>query len=167
VCSILLSTAILHKVNRSRSKAFLSHPACSPIRTLPGRGNASNCRLRRRPHLQAWLHSTARVGNFGVAILIVTVLIKIAFFPLANKPYASMAKMKAVQPQMMALRERRQNEAAAGADGALQTREDQSTCRLPASDHGRGMPIVRRRHEARDLLILCFGGIGTACEQQS
>jgi YidC/Oxa1 family membrane protein insertase len=46
------------------------------------------------------------VGNFGLAILIVTVLIKLAFFPLANKSYASMAKMKAVQPQMMALRER-------------------------------------------------------------
>jgi YidC/Oxa1 family membrane protein insertase len=46
------------------------------------------------------------VGNFGLAILIVTVLIKIAFFPLANKSYASMAKMKAVQPQMIALRER-------------------------------------------------------------
>ena len=46
------------------------------------------------------------VGNFGVAILIVTVLIKIAFFPLANKSYASMAKMKAVQPQMTAIRER-------------------------------------------------------------
>jgi YidC/Oxa1 family membrane protein insertase len=46
------------------------------------------------------------VGNFGVAILIVTVLIKLAFFPLANKSYASMAKMKAVQPQMLALRER-------------------------------------------------------------
>jgi YidC/Oxa1 family membrane protein insertase len=46
------------------------------------------------------------VGNFGLAILIVTVLIKAAFFPLANKSYASMAKMKAVQPQMQALRER-------------------------------------------------------------
>jgi len=46
------------------------------------------------------------VGNFGVAILIVTVLVKTAFFPLANKSYASMAKMKAVQPQMQALRER-------------------------------------------------------------
>ena len=46
------------------------------------------------------------VGNFGLAILIVTVLIKIAFFPLANKSYASRAKMKAVQPQMTALRER-------------------------------------------------------------
>jgi YidC/Oxa1 family membrane protein insertase len=47
-----------------------------------------------------------RVGNFGVAILILTVLIKILFFPLANKSYASMAKMKAVQPEMMAIRER-------------------------------------------------------------
>ena len=46
------------------------------------------------------------VGNFGVAILIVTVLVKILFFPLANKSYASMAKMKAVQPEMAAIRER-------------------------------------------------------------
>ncbi len=46
------------------------------------------------------------VGNFGVAILIVTVLIKIAFFPLANKSYASMANMKKVQPELTALRER-------------------------------------------------------------
>jgi YidC/Oxa1 family membrane protein insertase len=46
------------------------------------------------------------VGNFGVAILIVTVIIKIVFFPLANKSYASMAKMKAVQPEMMAIRDR-------------------------------------------------------------
>jgi len=46
------------------------------------------------------------VGNFGIAILIVTVLVKLAFFPLANKSYASMAKMKGLQPQMAALRER-------------------------------------------------------------
>jgi YidC/Oxa1 family membrane protein insertase len=45
-------------------------------------------------------------GNFGVAILFVTVLIKAIFFPLANKAYASMAKMKAVQPQVAALKER-------------------------------------------------------------
>ncbi|MBV8792451.1 MAG: membrane protein insertase YidC [Pseudolabrys sp.] len=44
-------------------------------------------------------------GNFGVAILVVTVIIKLIFFPLANKSYASMAKMKAVQPQMTKLRE--------------------------------------------------------------
>ncbi|PSC06194.1 membrane protein insertase YidC [Alsobacter soli] len=45
------------------------------------------------------------VGNFGIAILAVTVIVKGIFFPLANKSYASMAKMKAVQPQMQALRE--------------------------------------------------------------
>jgi YidC/Oxa1 family membrane protein insertase len=46
------------------------------------------------------------VGNFGVAILLVTVLVKAVFFPLANKSYASMAKMKAVQPQLAALKEK-------------------------------------------------------------
>ena len=46
------------------------------------------------------------LGNFGLAILAVTVIIKAAFFPLANKSYASMAKMKTVQPEMMAIRDR-------------------------------------------------------------
>jgi YidC/Oxa1 family membrane protein insertase len=46
------------------------------------------------------------VGNFGIAILLVTVLVKLLFFPLANKSYASMAKMKSVQPQLAALKER-------------------------------------------------------------
>jgi YidC/Oxa1 family membrane protein insertase len=46
------------------------------------------------------------LGNFGLAILLVTVLLKGLFFPLANKSYASMAKMKAVQPQLKELQER-------------------------------------------------------------
>jgi YidC/Oxa1 family membrane protein insertase len=46
------------------------------------------------------------LGNFGLAILAVTVIIKFLFFPLANKSYASMAKMKAVQPEMAQIRER-------------------------------------------------------------
>jgi YidC/Oxa1 family membrane protein insertase len=46
------------------------------------------------------------VGSFGIAILIVTVIVKLLFFPLANKSYASMAKMKAVQPQMAMIKER-------------------------------------------------------------
>ena len=46
------------------------------------------------------------VGNFGVAILLVTVMVKIAFFWLANKSYESMARMKAVQPEMAAIKER-------------------------------------------------------------
>src|SRR5258707_726575 len=39
-------------------------------------------------------------GNVGISILLVTVLVKLLFFPLANKSYASMAKMKSVQPQL-------------------------------------------------------------------
>ncbi len=45
------------------------------------------------------------VGNFGVAILIVTLMLKVALFPLANKSYASTAKMKAVQPQIQLIRD--------------------------------------------------------------
>jgi YidC/Oxa1 family membrane protein insertase len=51
-----------------------------------------------------WIYR--HVGNFGLAILIITVIIKFLFLPLANKSYASMAKMKAVQPEMVAIRER-------------------------------------------------------------
>jgi len=46
------------------------------------------------------------VGNFGVAILVATVVVKLIFFPLAQKAYKSMAKMKALQPEMQKMRER-------------------------------------------------------------
>ena len=52
----------------------------------------------------SWLYDL--VGNFGVAILIFTVGIKLLFFPLSNKSYKAMSKMKALQPEMMRLRER-------------------------------------------------------------
>ena len=45
-------------------------------------------------------------GNFGLSILIITVLIKALFFPLANKSYVSMAKMKAAQPAMQEIQTR-------------------------------------------------------------
>lgn len=45
------------------------------------------------------------VGNFGVAILIATVLIKAILYPLANKSYASMSKMKKLQPEMEKLKQ--------------------------------------------------------------
>ena len=51
-----------------------------------------------------WLHGI--FGNFGVAILGATVIIKAIFLPLANMSYASMAKMKKVQPEMTEMRER-------------------------------------------------------------
>ena len=52
----------------------------------------------------AWIHSV--VGNFGVSILIFTLALKLLFYPLADKSYRSMAKMKALQPEMVKLRER-------------------------------------------------------------
>ena len=48
---------------------------------------------------------TGYLGNIGLAILSVTVLIKLIFFPLANKSYTAMSKLKKLQPDMMKLRE--------------------------------------------------------------
>ncbi|AWC25701.1 Oxa1Ec [Aminobacter sp. MSH1] len=46
------------------------------------------------------------LGNFGLAILATTVIVKAIFFPLANKSYKSMANMKMVQPKMLEIREK-------------------------------------------------------------
>ncbi len=46
------------------------------------------------------------VGNFGVAILLLTVVIKGLLFPLANKQYESMGRMKKLQPKMQELKEK-------------------------------------------------------------
>ena len=46
------------------------------------------------------------LGNFGLAILAVTVIVKLAFLPLANKSYQSIAKMKAIQPRIKELKEK-------------------------------------------------------------
>ena len=45
-------------------------------------------------------------GNFGLAIIMLTILIKIAFFPLANRSYRAMSKMKLLQPEMKEIKER-------------------------------------------------------------
>jgi len=44
-------------------------------------------------------------GNFGVAIIILTALVRLVFFPLANYSFRSMAKMKILQPEMVRLKE--------------------------------------------------------------
>ena len=46
------------------------------------------------------------LGNFGLAILALTVVIKLIFFPLANKSYRSMAKMKKLTPKLTEMREK-------------------------------------------------------------
>ncbi|MEM7652937.1 MAG: membrane protein insertase YidC, partial [Pseudomonadota bacterium] len=65
-----------------------------------------------------WLHFITRpffwaldqinnvVGNFGIAILVLTVIIKLVFFPLANTSYKSMSRMKLLAPEMTKIRER-------------------------------------------------------------
>ena len=72
-----------------------------------------------------WLHFITRpmfellqflygiVGNFGIAILLVTVIVKAVFFPLANRSYKSMAAMRRVQPEMKSIQERFKDDRAA------------------------------------------------------
>jgi YidC/Oxa1 family membrane protein insertase len=50
------------------------------------------------------------VGNWGWAIILLTVLIKLVFFPLSAASYKSMARMKEVQPRLMAMREQYKGE---------------------------------------------------------
>ncbi len=53
-----------------------------------------------KPMYQLLHWANGIMGNFGLAILLVTVLVKLAVFPLANKSYASMSRMKKLQPEM-------------------------------------------------------------------
>jgi YidC/Oxa1 family membrane protein insertase len=55
-----------------------------------------------------WLLRTLNslVGNFGIAIILLTVIIRGLLFPIAQKQFGSMAQMKAVQPKMKAIQER-------------------------------------------------------------
>ncbi|MEM9233842.1 MAG: membrane protein insertase YidC, partial [Pseudomonadota bacterium] len=59
-----------------------------------------------RPIFNALSFFHGYVGNWGVAILLLTVLIKLILFPLANLSYKSMAGMKMVQPELTKVRER-------------------------------------------------------------
>ena len=54
--------------------------------------------------LLSWIHGF--VGNWGWAIIILTILIKLAFFQLSATSYKSMARMRKLQPRITALRER-------------------------------------------------------------
>ncbi|PEQ14489.1 membrane protein insertase YidC [Novosphingobium sp. PC22D] len=50
------------------------------------------------------------VGNFGVAIILLTVLVRGIMFPIAQRGFASMAAMRAIQPKMKALQERHKDD---------------------------------------------------------
>ncbi|WP_369026802.1 membrane protein insertase YidC [Qipengyuania sp. RANM35] len=55
-----------------------------------------------------WLLRTLfeAVGNFGIAIILLTVIVRGLMFPIAQKGFASMASMKAIQPKMKAIQEK-------------------------------------------------------------
>jgi len=59
-----------------------------------------------KPIFLALLWIEKHVGNLGLSILVLTVFIKLLFFPLANKSYRSMSRMKALQPKMQEMKER-------------------------------------------------------------
>ena len=59
-----------------------------------------------RPLLYTLLFFEKYVGNYGIAIILLTVLIKIIFWPLSYKSYKSMGEMKKLQPRLMKLREK-------------------------------------------------------------
>ncbi|MBD8066863.1 membrane protein insertase YidC [Devosia sp. PTR5] len=62
-------------------------------------------------YLLTFLYSI--LGNFGLAVMAVTIIVKAIFFPLASRSYASMAAMRRVQPEMKAIQERLKDDRAA------------------------------------------------------
>ncbi len=58
-----------------------------------------------RPLVYVLRYSHSLTGNYGIDIIILTFLVKLAFFPLTNKSFQSMAKMREVQPLLERLRE--------------------------------------------------------------
>jgi YidC/Oxa1 family membrane protein insertase len=58
-----------------------------------------------KPMFHALKYFYELVGNFGISILIVTIIVKLILFPLANRSYKSMNKMKKLQPEMAKIKE--------------------------------------------------------------
>ena len=124
-----------HYYSKSLANGRFAIGVVSPIRTVPpgGAGDFSfsfyvGPKIQERmqdvaPHLErtvdygwlwliaeplfwllSWIHGF--VGNWGWAIIILTILIKLAFFQLSATSYKSMARMRKLQPRITALRER-------------------------------------------------------------
>jgi len=50
-----------------------------------------------------WLYNL--IGNFGIAIIVLTLLVRLSFYPLANHSFHAMAKMRELQPQILKIKE--------------------------------------------------------------
>ncbi len=78
-----------------------------------------------KPLFQLMTYIYHLVGNFGITILIVTVIVKLLFYPLANKSYESMARMKAIQPRVKELQERTKDDKLAQQQGMMKLYKDE------------------------------------------
>ena len=63
-----------------------------------------------KPMLYSLKFFNSYVGNYGIAIIIITVILKIIFFPLTHKSYKSMKEMGKLQPKMAAMKEKYKND---------------------------------------------------------
>ena len=63
-----------------------------------------------KPFLYILIFFKNITGNFGISIILLTLLIKLVFFPLANKSYIAMQKMKELQPQLIRIKEMYKND---------------------------------------------------------
>lgn len=59
-----------------------------------------------KPLFELLLTLYGLVGNFGIAIILLTLTVRLCLFPLANKSYKSMAQMRLLMPKMQEIRER-------------------------------------------------------------
>lgn len=63
-----------------------------------------------KPLLQSLKFFYTYTGNYGIAIIIITVIIKVLFYPLTHSSYKSMKEMQKLQPKMQQLREKYKND---------------------------------------------------------
>jgi YidC/Oxa1 family membrane protein insertase len=85
-----------------------------------------------------WFYSVT--GNFGIAILIFTVLVKIAFYPLAAKSYQSMGKMRLLAPKIQAARERHKDDPAKQQAAMMEVYKQEGIS--PMAQAGGCLPLV-------------------------
>jgi YidC/Oxa1 family membrane protein insertase len=93
-----------------------------------------------RPFFYAidWLNSVT--GNFGVAILVFTVVVKLIFYPLAAKSYQSMGKMRLLAPKVQAARERFKDDPAKQQAAMMEVYKQEGVS--PAAQMGGCLPML-------------------------
>lgn len=90
----------------AKELTILDHYANAGIRNFDRAVDFGVLYLLSKPIFQALEFLNGVFGNFGLAIVVFTLLVKLLFFPLANKSYSAMAKMRLLQPEMQKIRER-------------------------------------------------------------